>query len=188
MADTKITDLASQTAASGDEIPCNRAGTDFKIQAQDIAALVVSASDTAAGKIEIAIQSEMETGTDTTRAVVPGRQHYHPSAAKMWVYWTGNSTTILLDYNVDSVANTATGYADITITTDFADANWAGFVDTNDSTATGWDADSIQSSGFNARAAGTCGVLCGLMIDGGTAVGNTTNPQQWQVVGFGDHA
>jgi hypothetical protein len=169
MADTKITNLAAQTAASGDEVPANRAGADCKLLVQDIAATLTAASDTAAGKIEIAIQSEMET-------------------AKFWVYWTGNSTTILRDYNVDSVANTAAGDADVTITTDFSDANWAGFVCTNDSTATGWDADSIQSSGFNARAAGTFGVLCGLMIDGGTAVGNTTHPQQWNAMGFGDHA
>jgi hypothetical protein len=147
-----------------------------------------AASDTASGVIELAIQSEMEAGTDVVRAVVPGRQQFHDSACKFWVYWTGNSTTILRDYNVDSVANTAAGDADVTITTDFSDANWAGFVTTNDSTATGWDADSIQSCGFNARAAGTFGVLCGLMIDGGTAVGNTTHPQQWNAMGFGDHA
>jgi hypothetical protein len=188
MADTKITNLGALTAATGDEVPANRAGADGKLLVEDIAATLIAASDTAAGKIEIAIQSEMETGTDTTLAVVPGRQHFHDSACKFWVYWTGNSTTILRDYNVDSVANTTTGDADVTITTDFSDANWAGFVCTNDATATGWDADSIQSCGFNARAAGTFGVLCGLMIDGGTAVGNTTNPQQWNAMGFGDHA
>jgi hypothetical protein len=102
-----------------------------------------------------------------------------------WVYWTGNSTTILASYNMTSIANTGTGDADGTIDIDFSSANWAGFVTTSDSTATGWDADSIQSSGFNAKAAGTFGVLCGLMIDGTTAVGNLTNPQQWSVVGFG---
>jgi hypothetical protein len=135
-----------------------------------------------------AAQSDQETATSTTTYVSPGRQHFHPSAAKFWVYWTGNSTTILSSYNMTSIANTTTGDADGTIGTDFSDANWAGFVSTSDSTATGWDADSIQSSGFNAKAAGTFGVLCGVMVDGGTAAGNTTNPQQWQVVGFGDHA
>jgi hypothetical protein len=188
MADTKITNLGALTATSGDEVPCNRAGADGKLVVQEIAATLAAASDTVAGKIEIAIQSEMETGTSTTLAVVPGRQHFHDSACKFWVYWTGNSTTILRDYNVDSVANTAAGDADVTITTDFSDANWAGFVTTSDATATGWDADSIQSSGFNAKAAGTFGVLCGVMVDGGTAAGNTTHPQQWSACGFGDHA
>lgn len=152
----------------------------------DVTDLVIAASDTASGKIELAIQSEMETATDVVRAVTPGRQHFHPAASKFWVYWTANSTTILKSYNIDSIADTAVGDADGTITTDFSDANWAGFVCTNDATANGWDADSIQSSGFNARAAGTFGVLCGIMVDGGTAAGNLIDPQQWQVVGFGD--
>lgn len=158
------------------------------LRASGAALAATAASDTAAGEIEIAIQSEMEAGSDTTRAVTPGRQHFHPSAAKFWVYWTANSTTILSSYNMTSIADTAVGDADGTIATDFSDANWAGFVQTNDASTNGWDADSIQSSGFNARAAGTFGVLCGFIIDGGTAVAALVDPQQWQVVGFGDHA
>ena len=127
-----------------------------------------------------------ETGTDATRFVSPGRQHFHASAAKFWVYWTANSTTILASYNIDSIADTNVGDADGTITNDFSSANWAGFVCTNDASANGWDADSIESCGFNARAAGTFGVLCGQMIDGGTAVGNLIDPAQWQAIGFGD--
>jgi hypothetical protein len=188
MADTEIGDADALTAASGDEIAANRAGADAKLQVQDVALLLAAASDTAAGKIEIAIQSEMETGTDTTRVVVPGRQHFHESACKFWVYWTGASTTILRDYNVDSVANTTTGDADITITTDFSDANWAGMVSVNESGADGWDANSIMSCGFNARAAGTAGVLCGTMQDGATAAGALSDPEQWQACGYGDHA
>lgn len=135
-----------------------------------------------------ATQAEQETGSSTAVFVSPGRQHFHVSAAKFWVYWTGASTTILKSYNMDSIANTGTGDADGTITTDFSDANWAGFVCTNDAGTDGWDADSIQSCGFNARAAGTFGVLCGFIIDGGTAAAALTNPDQWQAIGFGDHA
>lgn len=40
MASSKITNLTSLTAASGDEIPVNRSGSDGKITAGDIAALV----------------------------------------------------------------------------------------------------------------------------------------------------
>ena len=151
-------------------------------------ARVPAASDTEAGTIELAVQSEMETGTDTTRAVVPGRQHFHPSAAKFWVQWTGNSTTILSSYNMTSIADTAVGDADGTIATDFSGVNWCGQVTTLDSTANGWDANSIQSSGLNARAAGTFGVLCGFIIDGGTAVAGLVDPVSWNVAGFGDQA
>jgi hypothetical protein len=149
---------------------------------------LAAASDTVAGKIEIAIQSEMETGTSTTLAVVPGRQHFHESACKFWVYWTGASTSILRDYNVDSIANTGTGDADITLTTAFSDANWCGLVCTNETGTDGWDANSIQSAGFNARAAGTAGVLCGFIIDGNTAAAALTDPDQYQACGYGDHA
>jgi hypothetical protein len=189
MARVKITDLGAGTATSGDEVPANRAGADAKLLVQDIAALfTTSAGDAAEGKIEIAIQSEMETGTSATLAITPGRQHFHPSACKFWVYWTGGSTTILADFNVDSIANTTTGDADITITTGFSDANWAGLVCSNDSSTDGWDANSIQSCGFNARAAGTAGVLCGFIIDGNTAAATLNDPDQWQAAGFGDHA
>lgn len=188
MASSKVSGLtAVAAAADAQELPCNDGGTSKKVTVAQLATHIApAASDTAAGKIEIAIQSEMETGTDTTRAVVPGRQQFHPSAAKFWVYWTGNSTTMLASYNMDNIANTGTGDADGTITTDFSSANWAGFVTTNDAGTDGWDADSIQSAGFNARAAGTFGVLCGFIIDGGTAAASLTNPDQWQVVGFGD--
>jgi hypothetical protein len=188
MADTEIGDATPQTAATGDEIAANRAGADAKLLVEDVALLLAAASDTVAGKIEIAIQSEMETGTSTTLAVVPGRQHFHDSACKFWVYWTGASTTILRDYNVDSIANTTTGDADITLTTAFSDANWCGLVCTNETGTDGWDANSIESCGFNARAAGTAGVLCGTMQDGATAAGQLTDPDQWQACGYGDHA
>jgi hypothetical protein len=188
MADTEIGSAAALTATAGDEIPASRAGADGKLLVEDVALLLAASSDTVAGKIEIAIQSEMETGSSTTLVVTPGRQHFHESACKFWVYWTGASTTILRDYNVDSIANTTTGDADITITTDFSDANWCGMVSVNETGTDGWDANSIESCGFNARAAGTAGVLCGSMVDGNNAAGNLTDPDQWQACGFGDHA
>jgi hypothetical protein len=85
-----------------------------------------------------------------------------------------------------SIADTAVGDADGTIATDFSGANWCGVVTTLETGTDGWDADSIQSSGFNARAAGTFGVLCGFIIDGGTAAASLTDPVEWHVIGFGD--
>lgn len=46
MADTKITDLTSAVAASGDEIPANRAGADRKLRAEEIAGIGFPASAT----------------------------------------------------------------------------------------------------------------------------------------------
>jgi hypothetical protein len=188
MPDTEIGSATAQTAATGDEIAANRGTADCKLLVEQVALTLASASDTVAGKIEIAIQSEMETGTSTTLVVTPGRQHYHDSACKFWVYWVGGSTSIVSSYNVDTIANTAAGDADITITTDFSDANWCGLVCTNDAGANGWDANTIQSCGFNARAAGTAGVLCGSINDGNTAAAALLNPDHYQACGFGDHA
>lgn len=83
-----------------------------------------SASDTAEGLIELAVQSEMETGTDVVRAVTPGRQHYHPSAAKCWIK-CGVTGTIDASYNITSIADTGTGVVTVTIATDFSSGDYS---------------------------------------------------------------
>lgn len=88
--------------------------------------LVSAASDSAAGIIEIAVQAEVETGSDTTRAITPGRQHYHPSAAKAWVCFNGTGTpAIRASYNVTSITDNGTGDYTITFTTALTDANYS---------------------------------------------------------------
>ena len=84
-----------------------------------------SASDTAEGVIEVAVQSEMETGTSTTLAVTPGRQQYHPSAAKAWVLYTSVTTTAIgVSYNIASLTDAGTGLTNINISTDFSSADY----------------------------------------------------------------
>ena len=67
MADTKISALTAGTATSGDEVPVNRAGTNFKVDVLAIAALAAKATTT-----------EVLTGTGTTQAVTPD------SLAALW--------------------------------------------------------------------------------------------------------
>lgn len=91
-----------------------------------------AASDTAAGVIEIAVQSEMETGSDTARAVTPGRQQFHPSAVKGWAKWQVDGT-IDASYNVTSITDTGTGDFTVNWATDFSSANYAaGFASQDD--------------------------------------------------------
>ena len=189
MADVKISALTGVASVAGaNEFAVNEAGSSKKASGTQLAAFTSpAASDTAAGLIEIAIQSEQETGTDVARAVTPGRQHFHPSAAKFWVKWTANSTTIVVSYNMTSIADTAIGDADGTIATDFSGADWCGVITTFDTT-NGWDAEECQGSGLNAQAAGTFGVLCSTITDGGTAVCSLTDPDNWHMIGYGDHA
>lgn len=83
-----------------------------------------NASDTVIGGIEIAVQSEMETGTDVIKAVTPGRQHFHPGHPKAWLRATvaGAVPSITASYNITSLTDTATGDMGITIATDFSGA------------------------------------------------------------------
>lgn len=87
---------------------------------------VSSASDSTAGSIQIAVQSDQETATSTTKAVTPGRQQYHPSAAKAWVKFHGTTTTAIdASYNITGLTDNGTGDTTITIATDFSSANYA---------------------------------------------------------------
>lgn len=84
-----------------------------------------TASDTASGIIEIAIQSEMETATDTGRAVVPGRQHFHPGHPKAWAVFSQSGVqAIQADYGVTSIADNGAGLSTLTFDTAFSSANY----------------------------------------------------------------
>jgi len=132
MADTKISALADVvTLALGDEFAINdvSAAASKKCTATEIQTLLAPpTSDTVAGVIEVAIQSEQETGTDVVRAVTPGRQHFHLSACKCFGFTTGGGTPVLHanSYNMTSITDTATGRLTVTIATDFSSANWIG--------------------------------------------------------------
>lgn len=82
------------------------------------------ASDSAAGVIEIATQTEMEAASSTTVAVTPGRQHYHPSAAKGWAKFNLNGA-INASYNVSSITDDAVGKATVNWNTDFSSGHYA---------------------------------------------------------------
>jgi hypothetical protein len=130
-------------------------------------------------------QAIMESASGLNSIVTPTSTKWHPGVVKFWVCATGNSTTMVASYNMTSWADTAVGDADGTIATDFSSANWCGLCNTLDNTVA-WDAANTQGSGFNTKAAGTFGVLCSTITDGGTAVASLTDPDQWNVVGYGD--
>lgn len=88
--------------------------------------LLTVASDTVAGAIEYAVQSEMEAGSSTTLAVTPGRQHYHPGHPKAWVKWDNNATlTNNQDYGVSSLSDEGSGTVDVNFDTAFSAATFA---------------------------------------------------------------
>jgi hypothetical protein len=72
----------------------------------------------------VATQSDQETGTSTTTVVSPGRQHFHPSAAKCWLKCDHNGN-LTKNYNITSITDTGAGVVTVTIATDFGDADYA---------------------------------------------------------------
>lgn len=77
--------------------------------------------------VSAADQSGMETGSSTTTYVSPGRQHYHPSAAKAWCKFNGataGTNAPTAGYNVTSVTRNSAGNYTINFTTAFSSANY----------------------------------------------------------------
>lgn len=126
--------------------------------------------------IVAATQAEQETGSIVTAAVTPGRQHFHPSAAKGWVLFdtTGVANAA---YNVTSVSDHGAGSWTVNWATDFSGASYSAIV-----TAKATTGSSIYASEDNAnRAAGTTGVF-----SAASTSGVLTDPNNISVVAFGD--
>lgn len=75
----------------------------------------------------LASQSEMETATATDKMVTPGRQHNHPSAAKVWALITqsAGNYTLAAGYNVASITKNSTGDVTVTFTNAMSSASYA---------------------------------------------------------------
>lgn len=114
--DGTLTNERVLTAGNGIALTDAGAGSTITVAAD-------SASDTVDGVIEIAVQSEQETGSSTTLAVTPGRQHFHPSAAKAWVQFN-SAGTVAASYNITSVTDSGTGGWTVNIATDFSSASY----------------------------------------------------------------
>lgn len=71
-----------------------------------------------------ALQTDQETATSVLKAVTPGRQQFHPSAAKCWIDAT-NAGTINANYNISSIGDNGTGTIGINIGTDFSSSAYS---------------------------------------------------------------
>jgi hypothetical protein len=131
-----------------------------------------------------ATQAEQETATSTTTYVSPGRQHFHPSAAKFWAHF-GTSGNLLAGYNVTSITDGGGGNATVVIATDFSSADYCVGVSIENLDATIDSATDgmIAMIAAGNQAAGSVQVIN--KTDGGTAA---TDPTTWNVWGFGDLA
>ena len=131
-----------------------------------------------------ASQAMQETATATINFVSPGRQQYHPSAAKFWCKTANTGDVVHASFNVTSIVNTSTGVMTVTIGTDFSSVHYACLVSV-EATATTWAVANARECHIRSAtlAAGTVAVDC---IDKTTTTNLVKNPTTWHVVGFGD--
>lgn len=84
-----------------------------------------AASDTVAGVIEIAVQSEMEAATDVLRAVPPGRQRLHPSHFKNSGRFNGTGVVAIdRDDGWSTITDGGVGNYTINLDTAFSDTTY----------------------------------------------------------------
>lgn len=75
-------------------------------------------------KTYAATQAQQETGTILTAVVTPGRQQFHPSAAKGWVM-ADTAATAVASFNVTSVTDVGTGRLAVVWNVDFSSNSYS---------------------------------------------------------------
>jgi hypothetical protein len=118
------------------------------------AALSFAASDTVAGGIEIADQSEMEASSSTTLAVTPGRMHFHPSVSKTFglITFSGGTPTNSLGRNIASFTDNGAGDVTVNFTTSFSAATYIVLTGVEESAAANPNVPTVK---LNTRAVGS---------------------------------
>lgn len=125
--------------------------------------------------LKIATQAEQEAGASATAAVTPARQHFHPSAAKMWLYCDALGV-VLGSYNVASIVDSGTGALSVYLTVNFSSANYC----------------VLGSTGLSGAVPLTLSVdawtASAVYVTARDSAGALADPGKWSVAAFGDHA
>jgi hypothetical protein len=137
----------------------------------------VSAASVSGG--QIATQANQETATSIVTIVTPGRQQFHPSAAKAWVKFN-NAGTVAASYNITSVTDNGTGDWTINIGTDFSTSNYCG-VGFGGTLSTGMICYALAAS----AQAGAFEIICKNTINTPT---DPDSPNEVYAAFFGDQA
>lgn len=124
----------------------------------------------------VATQAEAESAASLVTAVTPGRQQYHPSAAKFWhrTTYAAGSPTLQASFNVSSLSDTGVGALTVNFTTAFSSANYASFA-TSELSASSSDA-------YDESFTHTTGSVVQRHFEGAALA----DPTSTQGVGFGD--
>lgn len=124
-----------------------------------------------------ATQSEQETGSSTTVFVTPGRQQYHPSAAKAWCY-ADTAGAVNASYNISSATDVGTGRIGFNFTTAFSSANYAVVVGTR-TAFTAVVFASVDNSGTQTASRSDAYAST-------STTGAATDPANWYMAAYGD--
>lgn len=123
----------------------------------------------------VASDSEVETATDTSKIVPPGRVHRHPGVAKFWCQHN-SSGTISVSRNMTSVTHNGTGDWTATIAQDFSSGSWCFFGTCSDIGL----GRNLAANPYNK----TAGAVSYFTRDNS---GTLRDPGEVYVGGFGDH-
>lgn len=181
---TTNVELFKATLQAGETLVMNDAGTWFIYDTNGGVKMGASAaSDTVAGLIQVAVQSDMEAATSLILATPPGRAQFHPSSVKMWVS-CGVAADIQQSYNVTSLTDTGTGIVTVTINNDFSAATYLVIVSVEKQATTLASTDNRQANlRFATRAVGS--FACDCKDD--TATTNVIkDPNTWHIMAMGD--
>lgn len=137
-------------------------------------------TETRLGGLIAATQAEQEAASSTSVATTPGRQQYHPSAAKGWAQCTFAGTASS-SYNVSSITDGGAGNVTVNWNTDFSSANYC-VVATPVFTPNGASSGTFTVQIANTIAAGTTNVFTILMLTFGGVDADLV-----MVAAFGDH-
>lgn len=128
----------------------------------------------------VATQANMEAASSTSLVVTPGRQQFHPSAAKGWCEAT-TSGSAAASYNVTSVTDGGTGLVAINWTTAFSSAAYCAVgclkIDQGGSTATTYTA-CVDNTAF--------GTTSAHMTASRVSDGALIDPNHFMIAAFGD--
>lgn len=155
-------DLAVYTGAGWTNFtPPTNCGWRAWVQAESIyysyissAWAVESATTSQSGTVVLADSPTMETATDLSKGVTPGRQHMHPGHPKVWGNATVSSGTPTLQssYNMTSITDSGTGNLSMTIATDFSSAQYASLISiANDGVANVVQYGSVTAGSFSGQ-------------------------------------
>jgi len=120
----------------------------------------------------VATQADQETATSTTTIVTPGRQQFHPSAAKVWGQ-AGVTGNLIVGYNVTSITDVGTGIATVVVGTDFSTDNVP-------------ISDVVSALGTVFSKLNATPAIGSFSITASSATGTPTDPDRFLFCAFGD--